>query len=134
MLRQTVEDRTGGRVQLLDSMSQAERDDAGEVLVAASNGGTESGRIAVLARCAAVFFNDAGVGKDEAGVAGLALLDAAGIPGGAVGHLTARISDGRDTWENGVLTHVNRTAEAAGLTVGDTVQDAVARLREEGPR
>jgi hypothetical protein len=129
MLRETVRDRTGGTVLVLDSMSQAEDVDHGRIVVAASNGGVESGRIAVLARCAAAFFNDAGGGKDGAGVAGLAVLDAAGIPGGAVGHLTARISDGRDTWDNGVLTHVNAAAAAAGIAVGDTVQAAVALLR-----
>ncbi|AJE80537.1 hypothetical protein SLNWT_0161 [Streptomyces albus] len=128
MLRQSVVDRTGAPVQLLDSVSQAEDTDAGQILVAASNGGVESGRIAVLARCSAAFFNDAGGGKEGAGVAGLGLLDEAGIPGGAVGHLTARISDGHDTWENGVLTYVNRAAAAAGVVPGDTVQSAVARL------
>lgn len=132
MLRGIAHDRTGAPVHLLDSMSQAEASDAGQVLVAASNGGVESGRIGVLARCAAVIVNDAGVGKEDAGIAGLAVLDEAGIPAAAVGHRTARISDGRDTWDHGVITHLNPAAAAAGLVVGDTVQDAVARLRTGG--
>lgn len=131
MLRTTVLERDGHQVLLLDSMSQAQDVDRGHVLVAASNGGLESGRIAVLSGCAGAVFNDAGVGKDAAGIAGLAVMDAAGIPGAAVGHRTARISDARDTWDNGVLTHVNAAARQAGVTVGDTVQAAVARLLEE---
>jgi hypothetical protein len=130
VLRATVLERGGRKVVLLDSMSQAEDGDRGHVLVAASNGGLESGRIAVLSGCAGAVFNDAGVGKDDAGVAGLAVLDAAGVPGAAVGHRSARISDARDTWDNGVLTHVNAAARAAGLAVGDTVQAAAARLLE----
>jgi hypothetical protein len=128
--REIVREHGGRRVVLLDSMSQVEHSDRGHVVVAASNGGVESGRVAALCGCAAAIVNDAGGGKDGAGVAGLAILDEAGVPGAAVGHLSARISDARDTWEHGVLTHVNAAARRAGLAVGDTVPHAVARLLE----
>jgi hypothetical protein len=130
MLRETVREHRSTRVVLLDSMSLVDDTDRGHVVVAASNGGVESGRIAALCGCAAAIVNDAGGGKDGAGVAGLAILDGAGVPGAAVGHLSARISDARDTWEHGILTHLNTAARRAGLTVGDTVQQAVARLLE----
>jgi hypothetical protein len=130
VLRTTVLVVHGQMVVLLDSMSQAEVADVGKVIIAASNGGVESGRIAVVTKCAGAIFNDAGGGKDAAGVAGLRIMDDAGIPGAAVGHLTARISDATDTWENGVLTHVNTAGRRAGLSVGDSVQVAVTRLLE----
>ncbi|OZM75681.1 hypothetical protein [Pseudonocardia sp. MH-G8] len=130
MLRTVALEHRGRRVVLLDSMSQVQHDDRGHILVAASNGGVESGRIAVASGCACAVFNDAGVGKDGAGIAGLETLDTAGVPAAAVGHHSARISDGADTWENGVLTHVNEAGVRAGLSVGATVADAITRLLE----
>ncbi|MFC5745629.1 hypothetical protein [Actinomadura rugatobispora] len=132
--RIVVVDRPRGGVVLLDSMSQAGDGDRGHVVVAASNGGKESGRIAVLVGCACAVFNDAGVGKDEAGIAGLALMDRAGLPGVAASHLSAAISDGPDLWESGVISHVNEAARAAGFEAGTRVADAVRRFveRREG--
>ncbi|MEV5303131.1 hypothetical protein [Amycolatopsis methanolica] len=127
----TVAGRGDRRVVLLDSMSQAEHADRGQTIVAASNGGAESGRIAVLSGCACAVLNDAGRGKDDAGIAGLAVMDEAGVPGAAVGHLTARISDGKDMWDNGVLTHVNEAGRRAGLRVGEPMRTAITRLLEE---
>lgn len=112
----------------MDSMSQVEDVDSGQIVVAASNGGKESGRLAVLAGCACAVFNDAGVGKDRAGIAGLTAMDEAGIPGAAVSHTSAEISDGMDTWNNGILSHVNDAAAAAGLVAGMRVRDAVRSL------
>ena len=43
-------------------------------------------------------FNDAGIGKDGAGIAALAMLDAAGQPAVAVAHTSARIGEAADTW------------------------------------
>jgi hypothetical protein len=132
--RIVVVDRPRGGVVLLDSMSQAGEGDRGKVVVAASNGGKESGRIAVLVGCACAVFNDAGVGKDGAGIAGLALMDRAGLPGVAASHLSAAISDGPDLWESGVISHVNRAARSAGFEAGTRVADAVRRFieRREG--
>ncbi|MFI5427447.1 hypothetical protein [Aeromicrobium sp. UC242_57] len=54
--------------------------------------------------------NDAGIGKNQAGTAGLAALDSSGIAGIGVGHDTARIGDGLDTWESGRVSFVNARA------------------------
>jgi hypothetical protein len=77
---------------------------------------------------AAVFFNDAGVGKEQAGIAALAMLDEEGTPAGAVGHRTARIGDALDTWEAGVLSHVNRAARRRGLQAGEPLRFEVLRV------
>ncbi|MEU6749140.1 hypothetical protein ABZ914_23220 [Spirillospora sp. NPDC046719] len=137
MYRATVWSRDGMRVVVMDSMSQVEDGDAGAIVVAASNGGQESGRFGAAARCGFVLLNDAGVGKDEAGIAGLAVLDAAGIPAATVGHDTAEISNGADMWEHGVISHVNAAAQAAGLAPGARARPALiafaqARIVEAG--
>jgi hypothetical protein len=53
---------------------------------------------------AGVLCNDAGVGKDHSGIAGLALLNQVGIPAAAVAAMSACIGSGTSTqqfWVNG---------------------------------
>ncbi len=128
MIRETVAMMNGLEIVALDSASQIELGDRGRVVIAASNGGRESGRAAILAGCAAVVFNDAGIGKDRAGVIGLDMVDTEGIPGMAVAHTSAEISDGLGTWNTGVLSAVNSTAAALGVIPGMQVREAVATL------
>ncbi len=125
-----VHECNGRRVVVADSISYVRPEDGGQVFVSASHGGTSAGEYARRHPPACVFFNDAGIGKDEAGVAGVRDLDAHGIIGAAVSHWTARIGDGGDTWENGVLSYVNETARAAGFRPGQRLRDAVQRFLE----
>ena len=110
---------------LLDSISNVDAADAGHIVVSASHGGASSAEFAGRYPLAAVFFNDAGVGKDEAGIAALQRLE---VPAGTVSHLSARIGDAEDTWLHGVLSHVNPAAARHGLAAGQQLQDAVAKL------
>jgi hypothetical protein len=73
-------------------------------------------------------FNDAGVGKDGAGIAALAMLQARGVAGVAVSHDSARIGDPHDTWTHGRVSHVNAAAAALGLQPGDRLQRELRRL------
>jgi len=130
MLREKVDVIDGYEVIVLDSASQIRVEDKGRVVIAASNGGRESGRAAILAGCALVVFNDAGVGKERAGVIGLDLIDERGIPGMAVSHDSAEISDGLGTWNHGILSCVNEAAAALGVSEGMSVRDAVNRVCE----
>jgi hypothetical protein len=110
-----------------DSMSQAGEEQAGMVVVSGSHGGDMGGRHAPAGLLAA-FFNDAGVGKDRAGIARLPLLDEIGIAAATAGHFSARIGDGEDCLRSGVISHVNRHAAAAGLEPGTPVEAAVRSL------
>jgi len=113
------------RVIAMDSISYVDANDAGHIVISASHGGASSAEYANRQNLAAVFFNDAGVGKDSAGITALALLR---VPAGTVSHLSARIGDAGDTWENGILSHVNEAARASGLKAGARLQDAVKML------
>lgn len=113
------------RVVVMDTISLASAEDAGQVIVTGSHGGRSAGEYARQARVACVVCNDAGFGKNNAGVAGLRDLDRDGIAGVAVGHLTARLGDGEDAWSNGVVSYVNETARAAGFAVGWPLQDQI---------
>lgn len=116
----------GRTVLILDSMSQVADDDRNHLIIAASNGGHASGAVAVLAQCRCVIWNDAGNGKDAAGTDGLSMAEEADIAAATVGHQSARISDGVDTWRHGVISAINSTAARAGLRVGQPVQSALA--------
>lgn len=128
MLRQVIEAGANGRVLLIDSITQLEPHDAGAIVVAGSHGGTSSGEVACALPLAAVFFNDAGVGKDGAGIVALAMLQQRGVPAGAVAHTSARIGDSLDAWTCGVISQLNEAARARGLRVGEALQGALQRL------
>jgi len=128
MIKRAVGERGDRKVILMDSVSHVDAGDAGNIVVSASHGGASSGEYASRHRLAAVFFNDAGVGKDGAGIAALGMLERAQVPAGTVSHLSARIGDAEDMWQNGVLSHLNASALRSGLRSGERLQDAVGRL------
>ncbi|RAH98372.1 hypothetical protein DLJ53_27125 [Acuticoccus sediminis] len=128
MLKQTVATTAGRPVILMDSITKVEDGDAGAIVVSGSHGGTSSGEIALRVPLTCVVFNDAGVGKDRAGVAALAMLEERGVAGATVAHTTGRIGDAADMWENGIVSFVNPAAVGLGLRTGDRLKDAVARI------
>lgn len=115
---------------LLDSISAVGPYEAGHVVATGSHGGLAAVRF-VLAqplRPHAVIFNDAGVGKEAAGIVGLRLLQEAGVIAAACAHDSARIGEATETLESGVLSHLNPLARAAGLREGMPVAQAVRLL------
>ncbi len=118
------------RLLLLDSIAKIDATCAGHVIVTGSHGGTSAAGFVLdePAPPRAVFFNDAGVGKDDAGIAALALLEQRAIAAAAYSHRSARIGDAADGHANGVIEHANPAATAAGIRPGMRVDDAVARL------
>lgn len=116
---------------VVDSIAVAEPAMAGAVVVSGSHGGVSAARyvLALPVRPHAVFFNDAGIGKDQAGIVGLAMLDQAGVIAAACSSMSARIGDAADALDCGVISRVNELAIRAGLRGGQRVSDAVERLR-----
>jgi hypothetical protein len=125
MRRQVLEEHPGGRVVVIDTIAHVEPGDAGHVVVCGSHGGVSSAEYAARVPVAAVFLNDAGGGKDDAGRACLAYLEAKGIAAATVSHETAVIGDALDTWESGVISGVNERARVAGYVAGAAVKEAV---------
>ncbi|HWQ38490.1 MAG TPA: hypothetical protein VNM24_07740 [Burkholderiales bacterium] len=128
MLKQEVARGKGGRVILMDSITKVESEDEGAIVVCASHGGTSSGEFALEVPLKAVIFNDAGVGKDNAGIAALEMLQKRGIPAATVAHTSGRIGDSMDMWQNGVLSHVNAAARKIGLEAGAKLREALTAL------
>ena len=128
MLKTEVAKGSGGRVILMDSITKVTPEDNGAIVVCASHGGTSSGEFALEVPLKAVIFNDAGVGKDNAGIAAMDMLQARGVPGATVAHTSGRIGDSLDMWENGVLSHVNEAGRKLGLAVGAKVRQTLTDL------
>jgi hypothetical protein len=115
-------------VVLLDSITEVAPRHTGLCVVTGSHGGVSAARYAAAVAARLYVFNDAGIGKDGAGVAALALLDAQGIAAAAVAHTSARIGDAHDTWGAGVVSAVNATASRSlGLHAGVRLSSALAR-------
>jgi hypothetical protein len=112
-----------------DSITRIGSEAAGAVVVNGSHGGIYAAYLASKLGVAAAIFNDAGIGRDRAGIAGLDYLDGFGIPAAAVGHCTARIGEGADMMARGLVTHANASARALGCRPEITCRDAAALLQ-----
>jgi len=117
-----------------DSITRIGPEAAAAVVVNGSHGGLYAAYAAAKLRVGAAIFNDAGVGRDNAGIAGLDYLQALGVPAATVGHDTARIGDGSDMMARGVITHANDAAIVLGCRRGMTCREAGAALQRAAPR
>ena len=114
-------------VVLLDTVTAVEPRHAGAVVVTGSHGGASVVHYARAVPARLYVFNDAGVGKDEAGVAALAELERHGIAAATVAHDSARIGEARDAYDHGVVSRVNRQA-AALLVAGRALRPQIEAL------
>ena len=95
-----------------------------------SHGGLLGGRpeTALKYDVRGALYNDAGIGKDAAGVSRLPALDPRGIAAATVSAASARIGDARSTYEDGIISRVNAAA-ALGLREGISAREFVGGLR-----
>ena len=115
-----------------ESVTQLE-DVAGKVLVAGSHGGVIAAWYGAKAGVHALILNDAGLGKDRAGIAGLSWLEDIGMAAATVDCMSARIGDGADMLARGVISHANAFAALRGVVAGQSCIEAAKRLREAAP-
>ena len=115
---------------LLDSLGDLQFGNTNSILVCGSHcgGNRDLARHVKNCRVKAVFLNNAGVGKNQAGIRGLIHYQAEGILACAVDHNSAEIGISSDTWESGTISHTNPQAEEAGIQIGDSVKDAVGKI------
>lgn len=117
-------------VLVADSVTELDAAARGAVLVAGSHGGRLAASYASKAGVHAVILNDAAIGKDGAGISGLAALEALGMAAAAVSHATARIGDGPDTLARGIVSRANALAAACGVVAGMPAREAAERLKQ----
>ena len=115
---------------LLDSLGDLQPDNSSPILVCGSHCGDNGTFARKLKNCRvkAVFLNNAGIGKNQAGISGLSHYEAESIVACAVDHFSAEIGVARDTWESGIISHTSTLAEEVGIKIGDSVKEAVAKI------
>jgi hypothetical protein len=115
---------------IADSITRVGPEARGAIVVNGSHGGVYAAYVAAKLGVAAVIFNDAGIGRERAGIAGLDYLAQLGIPAAAIGHMTARIGDGADMMARGVVTQANPQASGLGCGAGLACEKAAAALAQ----
>lgn len=117
---------------LIDSITEITPAMAEAVIVSGSHGGRSVSTYALGIRPHphAVLFNDAGIGKERAGIVALDHLEQAGVICATYSHDSARIGEASDGLEHGIISAVNRQALDAGIMAGMAVADAVTDLRQ----
>ena len=115
------------RIVCLDSVSLVQPEDAGQIVLTGSHGGVVGGKkaMALQVDAFAAVYNDAGIGKDQAGIARLSILAERGILAATVAADSARIGDGRSTYKDGMVSALNEPALAAGGQIGMTMRELV---------
>jgi hypothetical protein len=108
---------------LLDSITAIDASALNAVIVSGSHGGRSSTGFAINnpERPRIVFFNDAGVGKDNAGIFCLEAMQAKQLACACYAHTSARIGEAQDGYSHGVVSHANLLAIELGVHPGMTV-------------
>lgn len=125
------------RLFLIDSITQITPDMSGGIVVSGSHGGVSSSRYveAEPNKPWAVFFNDAGVGKHQAGIAALSRLEPYGVLAFCYSHESACIGQAEDALTSGVVSFVNQTVlaeRALGNVIGQSVSAVIHTLAGPG--
>ena len=116
------------RLIVVDSVTRLGPETQGRVLIGGSHGGVYAAYLAAKTSASGVILNDAGIGLDRAGIAGLTYLDRLSIPGATISHRSARIGDGFDMLGRGIVSHANAAAAALGIEPGMWCREAARRL------
>ena len=90
----------------------------GAVVVGGSHGAVYAAYLSAKAGVRAAIHNDAGIGRDDAGISGLAWAEAHGMAMAATLSGSARIGDGQDMLVRGIISRANPLAAACGVKPG----------------
>ena len=114
------------RTFVIDSISAVTHEMCGQIVVTGSHGGKSAAHLALAYPPAFVVFNDAGIGLDNAGIAGLEILQQQGVAACTVSHVSARIGEAPSTLATGVISHTNSLAHDQGVRVDQPCVEAIS--------
>jgi hypothetical protein len=117
------------RIMTVASCSFVGEQHRSHVVVSGSYGGRYNAFNAAKWGVRGVIMNDAGIGKDNAGIVGLDYLDQIALAAAVADARTCHIGDGDHILAHGIISHVNRTAAALGCSLGQTVRDCAELMR-----
>jgi hypothetical protein len=117
------------RIYTAASSATAPAECRGHVLISGSYGGEYNAFHAGKLGIRGVVLNDAGCGKDRAGIRGLDYLDHVGLAAATADVTTCHIGDGEHMLEFGSVSHANQCARRYGCHPGQTVRECAERLK-----
>ncbi|WP_295143595.1 hypothetical protein [uncultured Reyranella sp.] len=115
---------------VFDSVTKLPPEADGAVVIGASHAAVYAAYMSAKFGCRAAIHHDAGIGKDEAGVSGLAYADRLGMAMAAVATASARIGDGADLQARGIISRANGLAMACGVVPGMQARQAAELLKQ----
>lgn len=118
----------GRQVICTDSIAFGLPEDVRNVLVTAGHTGRSAVPYLLRVRPHGFICSDGGKGREDAGVAGLFMVEREGLAGATVDARIARMGEGLSSYHDGVISAANALAKAAGVEVGMTAAEAAARL------
>ena len=117
------------QIMTVASCSNVRAEHRSHVVVSGSYGGRYNAFNAAKWPVRAVIMNDAGIGKDNAGIVGLEFLDRIDMAAATADAQTCHIGDGDHMLAHGIISHVNRAAAALGCAPGQSVRACAERMR-----
>jgi len=115
---------------VFDSVTKLPPEADGAVVIGGSHAAVYAAYMSAKFGCRAAIHHDAGIGKDEAGVGGLAYADVLGMAMVAVATASARIGDGTDLHVRGIISRANALAAACGVVPGMSAREAAELLKK----
>ena len=127
--RTVMQTHTDGRqVICTDSIAFGLPEDVRNVLVTAGHTGRSAVPYLLRVRPHGFICSDGGKGREDAGVAGLFMVEREGLAGATVDARIARMGDGLSSYHDGIISAANALAKAVGVEIGMTAAEAAARL------
>lgn len=133
-VHKVVRESRGRRVIIANSAASIDENNKNDIVVDGSHFGLNVGEMALKAGIGGMIGNDAGIGLDDAGVAGLKFLERYGIPAAAVSCMSANIGNGTSTYEEGQISVANEVAKKLGVAVGMSAKEAADKMFEVDPK
>jgi len=115
-------------IRIAGSITHLSADVCGAIALVGSHGGRAVALDALSRRVGALIVHDAGVGREDAGVAALEILQEYQVPCAAVSHRSARIGDADDMLVRGLISHANECSRLLGVEAGLKVRSALECL------
>jgi uncharacterized protein YunC (DUF1805 family) len=127
-VHKVVRESGGHRIIIANSATSIDENNRNDVVVDGSHFGLNVGQMALKAGVLGMIGNDAGLGLEDAGIAGLKFLEKLAIPAAAVSSMSARIGDGTSTYEEGTISAANDVAKKIGIKIGISAKEAADKM------
>jgi len=130
-VHKVVKESDGFRIVIANSATSITEDNKNDIVVDGSHCGANIAPDYILPSGArGMIGNDAGIGRENAGIASLKTLEEHSIPAAAVAAMSAEIGIGQSTYDEGVISTVNEVAKKMGVAVGMTAKEAADKMLE----